>query len=244
MTDIKPIETVYNGYRFRSRLEARWAVFFDALGIEYEYEPEGYKFSDGQCYLPDFYLSNLNTFVEIKRLHDFEIAYDHENNMVACDLGKSKYLEFASKCTKSGMAFLIAFGDPVDVFFSEDHGGHDSGHLFFNAECTAHFLVEHHPDIEVKCDAGNDCKACTCYSNMASATSFAVAFFDDGPIWITITDDENILPSDNMPVLSLVVIESHEEAKKHFLEIDLQKNIEAAYKARQARFEHGEIPKI
>ena len=28
---IKAIETVYNGYRFRSRLEARWAVFFDAL---------------------------------------------------------------------------------------------------------------------------------------------------------------------------------------------------------------------
>ena len=36
MTTIKPIETVYNGYRFRSRLEARWAVFFDALGITYK----------------------------------------------------------------------------------------------------------------------------------------------------------------------------------------------------------------
>ena len=35
MSDIKPIETVYNGYRFRSRLEARWAVFFDEAGIEY-----------------------------------------------------------------------------------------------------------------------------------------------------------------------------------------------------------------
>ena len=32
--NIKPIETVYNGYRFRSRLEARWAVFFRAVGIE------------------------------------------------------------------------------------------------------------------------------------------------------------------------------------------------------------------
>ena len=28
---IKPIETKYNGYRFRSRLEARWAVFFDMI---------------------------------------------------------------------------------------------------------------------------------------------------------------------------------------------------------------------
>ena len=29
MSDIKAIETYYKGYRFRSRLEARWAVFFD-----------------------------------------------------------------------------------------------------------------------------------------------------------------------------------------------------------------------
>lgn len=28
---VKAIDTVYKGYRFRSRLEARWAVFFDAL---------------------------------------------------------------------------------------------------------------------------------------------------------------------------------------------------------------------
>ena len=39
----KAIETVYNGYRFRSRLEARWAVFFDALGVKYEYEAEGFE---------------------------------------------------------------------------------------------------------------------------------------------------------------------------------------------------------
>ena len=51
---IKPIETIYNGYRFRSRLEARWAVFFDALGVDYEYEPEGFDLGDGLYYLPDF----------------------------------------------------------------------------------------------------------------------------------------------------------------------------------------------
>ena len=42
MSEIKAIETYYKGYRFRSRLEARWAVFFDAAGIKYEYEPEGF----------------------------------------------------------------------------------------------------------------------------------------------------------------------------------------------------------
>lgn len=63
---IKPIETVYNGNRFRSRLEARWAVFFDELQIEYEYEPEGYTFADGICYLPDFYLPHHGYYVEVK----------------------------------------------------------------------------------------------------------------------------------------------------------------------------------
>ena len=32
--EVKPIETTYNGYKFRSRLEARWAVFFDSAEIE------------------------------------------------------------------------------------------------------------------------------------------------------------------------------------------------------------------
>ena len=54
MNEIKPIQTEYNGYRFRSRLEARWAVFFDAMGIKYEYEPEGFVLPSGKQYLPDF----------------------------------------------------------------------------------------------------------------------------------------------------------------------------------------------
>lgn len=51
----KAIETRYAGCRFRSRLEARWAVFFDAMGFEWEYEPEGFELSTGR-YLPDFRL--------------------------------------------------------------------------------------------------------------------------------------------------------------------------------------------
>ena len=63
---IKSIETIYNGYRFRSRLEARWAVFFDAAGISYEYEPEGIEV-DGTHYLPDFYLPQFDLYAEVKR---------------------------------------------------------------------------------------------------------------------------------------------------------------------------------
>lgn len=56
---MKAIETLYNGCKFRSRLEARWAVFFDAAGIRYVYEPQGFELDDGTYYLPDFYLPEL-----------------------------------------------------------------------------------------------------------------------------------------------------------------------------------------
>lgn len=59
MKRIKAIQTEYRGYLFRSRLEARWAVFFDACGVEWEYEPEGYDLGNGVYYLPDFLLHNV-----------------------------------------------------------------------------------------------------------------------------------------------------------------------------------------
>lgn len=52
---VKAIETRYAGCRFRSRLEARWAVFFDHLGVRWEHEAEGYESPVGR-YLPDFLL--------------------------------------------------------------------------------------------------------------------------------------------------------------------------------------------
>lgn len=66
MEAIKVIETVFQGYKFRSRLEARWAVFFDELGLPYQYELEGFELPGKVWYLPDFYLSIQGKWVEIK----------------------------------------------------------------------------------------------------------------------------------------------------------------------------------
>lgn len=65
------IETVYQGCRFRSRLEARWAVFFDALAVPWEYEREGFDLGLGPkfgraWYLPDFWLPEQQCWIEIK----------------------------------------------------------------------------------------------------------------------------------------------------------------------------------
>ena len=67
---IKPIETRYKGYRFRSRLEARWAVFFDAAHIKWIYESQGFVIG-GKPYLPDFHLPEFGYF-EVKGRYEYD----------------------------------------------------------------------------------------------------------------------------------------------------------------------------
>lgn len=66
------IPTIYRGIKFRSRLEARWATFLDAIGADWQYEPQGYT-AGGVSYLPDFWLPEVASrgvrsglFLEIK----------------------------------------------------------------------------------------------------------------------------------------------------------------------------------
>jgi hypothetical protein len=64
---IAAIPTEYRGRMYRSRLEARWAAFFDRLGLAHEYEP-----FDLGAWSPDFLLTDINTLVEIKPLTEFD----------------------------------------------------------------------------------------------------------------------------------------------------------------------------
>lgn len=67
MTIPPAIETEYRGHLFRSRLEARWAVAFDHLGVDWKYETEGYRVGyDERPYLPDFHLPVLGMWAEVK----------------------------------------------------------------------------------------------------------------------------------------------------------------------------------
>lgn len=59
------IQTAYRGHLFRSRLEARWAVFFENMGVDWVYEHQGFETAHGR-YLPDFWLPRLNLYAEVK----------------------------------------------------------------------------------------------------------------------------------------------------------------------------------
>lgn len=61
------IETVCLGVRFRSMLEARWAIFFNQMGISWEYEPERIQL-ETKVSVPDFFLPSLGVWFEVKPL--------------------------------------------------------------------------------------------------------------------------------------------------------------------------------
>ena len=63
---MKAIQTEYKGILFRSRLEARWAILFDSFYLKWVYEPDCFLLSNNQKYTPDFYLSDLDLYIEIK----------------------------------------------------------------------------------------------------------------------------------------------------------------------------------
>lgn len=53
---IQPIQTFFNGCHYRSRLEAKWAFFFECLKFTAFYEPYTLVRKDGTKYTPDFAL--------------------------------------------------------------------------------------------------------------------------------------------------------------------------------------------
>lgn len=64
------METEYGGTTYRSRTEARYAQMLDHAGIEFQYEPDGFAFEEnGTCYVPDFWVPQWNSFLEIKGDH-------------------------------------------------------------------------------------------------------------------------------------------------------------------------------
>lgn len=80
---IKAHPTKYSGVEFRSRLEARWAAFFDLAEWKWEYEP-----FDFQGWTPDFFVSwpckhsdcngSHSLLVEVKPYTSIDEFKDHQ----------------------------------------------------------------------------------------------------------------------------------------------------------------------
>ena len=107
--DFTAIQTRYAQCFFRSRLEARYAVFFDTLGVKWEYEKEGFVLPHFGCYLPDFWLPEFRVWVEIKG--SVEMDY------WTATAPEQKLRMLCKKTTDRGFLF-VGTPDPSDTLIS------------------------------------------------------------------------------------------------------------------------------
>lgn len=105
--DIRPVATSYRGVVFRSRLEARWAIFFDGIAVQWMYEPERYQLGSGREYLPDFYLPSLRFHAEVKPTAE------------EWDTKADVYLEFDDRPPPNSRGLLPLIGTPGPPAFNE-----------------------------------------------------------------------------------------------------------------------------
>ena len=109
-------EINYDGYRFRSKIEAQWYVYFKTLGIEVHYEPEtiSLQWLNGKIinYLPDFYLPDLDCYVEIKLETTPTTDESMKCYLLAEQTGKNVFLfyETIGKKNANGYVYLKTSG--------------------------------------------------------------------------------------------------------------------------------------
>lgn len=215
---IKAIETHYKGYRFRSRLEARWAVFFDAAGIEYQYEPEGFEKEThlGRTrYLPDFYLPKSGTWVEVKATPE-KLNQESEKLNAFLDYG----------CPLPGFtdSGYLNTRQPVNgLMFLYDIPWVDYGWVF-------HPVVTHSKGLEVKYAGFNNGNVV--WFSYDFIKGVCICGNPDGRKTLDDLSADFIYPGEWNKLKQIVV-----EAKSAHPE-----TVSAYKKARSARFEHGETP--
>ena len=106
--------TLYADTRFRSRLEARWAVYFDAIGLPWVYEP----ITEHHGYQPDFLIGS--TYVEVKPAswnpsdELLQVLYDFRDSgrNLAVYLGEPGRWE-NGKLVGTALILVIEIGDQI-----------------------------------------------------------------------------------------------------------------------------------
>lgn len=119
---IAAIETRYAGCLFRSRLEARWAVFLDRLSIAWEYEPEGFETASG-WYLPDFRI----------RIPQVKNSLAHVQWLEIKPAGAPDDPRHIALATGTGMPVIVARDLPRS--YHHQLRGHQSPLIVLGVEC-------------------------------------------------------------------------------------------------------------
>lgn len=129
---MKAIETKWNGIQYRSRLEARWSIVFDELGIKHVYEPDAIATEKGN-YLPDFYFPEYDFFAELKPYDTYD----------------SRHLEFV-KATGKPLLMIVSYPNfkPMHLYtyvekeYCDGFDGYCDQYSFFGDSCNCQLKVK------------------------------------------------------------------------------------------------------
>ncbi len=132
---IKAIDTIYRGRKFRSRLEARWCVFFDWSRTEWEYEPEGYAIN-GIPYLPDFWLPELQIFFEVKGQPPTQEEYEKAEGL-RDTTGYATAIFHGLPCENYGTIFCWSKEFPISVWGVHIEGNYKEAGLAFGSSYSS-----------------------------------------------------------------------------------------------------------
>jgi len=124
---MKAIPTTYNNVKFKSKLEAKWAVWLDEHNIIWDYETQGFDLN-GTWYLPDFYLPEINTIIEVKgAMERLEKPYGLIESL-------KTYSEKGEKTYCPDETLMVLLAGPVPWFYNINWS-YDNG--FFIYKCSS-----------------------------------------------------------------------------------------------------------
>jgi hypothetical protein len=147
---MKALPTEYDGILYRSRTEARWAVFFDQLEIKHLYEDQGFAV-DGIGYLPDFLLPSQAIIAEVKPSFDADPEGVQKLRNLIAARGMERGVVLPA--IESGDMHLLLMGpDGHGETWEDDRG------TWLMCPDGYHFDIQPYPERGCKnCRTGNDC---------------------------------------------------------------------------------------
>lgn len=138
--------TMYEGCRFRSRLEARWAAFFDLVGWRWEYEP-----LELAGYIPDFILMlpHAPLLVEVKPALTVGEMEEHTAKIEASGWDGEALIVGASLSVRSGWSHMLGL---MAERMDDGEWSWDEAHVHWCPKCSS--VSFHHSVQSYRCRVG------------------------------------------------------------------------------------------
>jgi hypothetical protein len=100
-------KTFYKEIEMKSRFETKIAYFLDCLNIKWIYEPRTFMLTNGIIYCPDFFLPELNMWIEAKG-----VIEEHNKEISRCFV-KDVHTELLMIGSNPSETFWVSSTDPA-----------------------------------------------------------------------------------------------------------------------------------